>query len=586
MKDVTEIQDSSSGFTLVTPARNLVIETASQGELETWLRALVESCPQANVDKVRSVSASQPKPAIGAGGGQWSKEEEVDLDEYRPLDRDGLMQLHQLSQSGKGDSSGKSLDRSISLFSRHADGDKNSFYFASSGQTQKLAALSGPQQSSDEEGDGRNRHFVGEGELMAELGGMQRDQPGKRGSRGGVASDRERDNSRGSRDNRDSREADHRLNSGRATGGYGGGESSTSNRLHRHITRDSPARGSSATDTVNPNVHRNRGADAGDGEEDAEVAGAAGPHLSDKAFNSTNSLRVNTSTPPSPQSTRMPAERSPNGGIEVVDAGRRSEGQERAARSKAMLRDRQRRQQLRRSRSGSGSDSASDDGAGSKLNSDSSASDSDGDYARANRTAVSSKNRRRLGSGEDPDGRGGGSGTGTPTQRFAGKTLSGGTNSGSSGNLKPVPAPLAAPPRRARDALLQEAAADGSGAGSPARAPVRESLDEVLRRRPSVDVADAKAGAPSSLTNEGSDDEDTQIDFKVSIHVNWYFSGPSLQYVPLPSSTQAEMRRYGAGRGEDAAGLSSSAPAEAKETGKGKASITCGKDDGNNPPSR
>jgi hypothetical protein len=487
--------------------------------MATWLRALIESCPQANLDKVRNVPVSQPKPTTGAAGsGQWSKEEEVDLDEYRPLDRDGLMQLHQQSQSGKGDSSGKSLDRSISLFSRHADGDKNSFYFASSGQTQKLAALPGHQQSSDEEGDGRNRHFVGEGELMAELGGMQGDQ-GKRGSRGGVASDRERDNSRGSRDNR---EADHRLNSGRAAGGYGGGESSTSNRLHRHITRDSPARGSSATDTVNPNVHRRRGADPRDGEEDAEVAGAGGPLPSDKAFNSTSSLRVNTSTPPSPQSTRVPAERSPNGGIEVVDAGRRSEGQERAARSKAMLRDRQRRNQLRRSRSGSGSASGSDDGAGRKPNSDSSASDSDGDYARANRTAVSSKNRRRVGSGEDLEGRGGGSGAGTPTQRFTGKTLSGSTNNGSSGNLKAVPAPLAAPPRRARDALLQEAAAEG--AGSPARAQVRESLDEVLRRRPSVDVADAKAGAPSSRADEGSDDEDAQIDFKVRFarHLMFY----------------------------------------------------------------
>jgi hypothetical protein len=175
-----------------------------------------------------------------------------------------------------------------------------------------------------------------------------------------------------------------------------------------------------------------------------------------------------------------------------------------------MLRDRQRRNQLRRSKSGSGSDSGSDDGAGRRANSDSSASDSDGDYARPNRTAVSNKDRRR---GEDPDSRGG-SGAGTPTQRFAGKTLAGSSNNGSGGNLKPVPAPLAAPPRRARDALLQEAAADGTG--SPGRAPVRESLDEVLRRRPSVDVPDAKVGAPSSRVNDGSDDEDAQIDFKVS----------------------------------------------------------------------
>ena len=74
--------------------------------------------------------------------------------------------------------------------------------------------------------------------------------------------------------------------------------------------------------------------------------------------------------------------------------------------------------------------------------------------------------------------------------------------------------------------MLAEAAADGTDSpGSRGR--VRESLDEVLHRRPSTEQAatgaDAKASSGRAGTggrrgdqNDDSDDEDAEIDFKVS----------------------------------------------------------------------
>lgn len=178
-------------FAVYSPARNMTIEAATPVELTTWLKALIETCPHADVSRVKSTNTrylgggSQSKGTLRArklccrilhlvGGvsmlcsslysrlrmhpkhafldschslrffpytptlctGQYSnKDSSKETDEYKPLDRDTLLSH---SSRDTGSQSQKSFDRSISLFSRNADGDKNSFYFASSGATQQV----------------------------------------------------------------------------------------------------------------------------------------------------------------------------------------------------------------------------------------------------------------------------------------------------------------------------------------------------------------------------------------------------------------------------------------------------------------
>mmetsp|Transcript_116398 Transcript_116398/g.228377 ORF Transcript_116398/g.228377 Transcript_116398/m.228377 type:complete len:741 (-) Transcript_116398:62-2284(-) len=550
MKDVSEIFDSYTSFTLVSPARTMTIETASPDEQVAWLRALVESCPHANTDKVFTPEVGQQAKQAGRANEKWSKDQ--DSEEYQPLDMNGLMQLNQSSKDSMA-ASEKSFDRSTSLFSRHADGDKNSFYFASSGQTQAMATISAEGlRSSDDEDYGRNHptHIVGEGEVMTQLGGMQRNSAPNKGKlpvRSGVADRDDRDSSRGSREGE--RRALGANSHSRPVGGYGGGESA-SNRLHRHISRDSPARGSSTTDTVNPNVgigaQHNRNASKGSVDADVESETEPRHILTGGAFDSTNSLQVDSSSsphrldrfaPPSPQNTK-----SPHGGIEVVDAGAE---QERVLRSKAMLRNRQRRNQQRQGRRNAGSDdSESPDSA--------SDSDSDDDYNRVNRTVnPSATARRRLGSRDDADDAP--SGPGTPTHRLQ-KSL--------------APAPTTAPPpRRARDAIAAEEDDENNNGSSGRR--VRESLDDVLRRRPNNTAsagargetgAEAKAGrSVLGGGNGGDDDEDGEFDFK------------------------AEIRRYGGSREGDAF----SAGGTATSAGAGAdAKDSAGSQQGTSGPSR
>jgi hypothetical protein len=466
MKDVTEIFDSDTGFTLVSPARTMTIETQTPAEMTTWLRALIESCPLADVSRVRTPNVSEPKPQRQPpGGDHWSKEQEVDYDEYRPLDRDGLLQLNSSARTSRDNlgASGKSFDRSISLFSRNADGDKNSFYFASSGQTQALATLPAAslnRSSDEEEGDGRHRKIVGEGETLEQLGGMQRSTAPSSGRQ-----QEDRDSSRGSRDGREGRAA-----GGRATGGYGGGDASTSNRLNRHIARDSPSRpaAGSAGHSAGTGTAARAAPHSAAMRMESVASMAAEEEDSSNPFNSASSIQVQRGSPPRPRGGVSP---SPLGGIEEVDA---SAQQERVMRSKAMLRNRQQRSKRRQRRGSGGSDSGSRSGSGSESGSGGdSSSDSERDYGRASRTAVnSSGGNRRRGSREDMEGPG--SAQGTPTQRvFKGGAAAGAgpsrTSSGNNVRTAAVPAPSTAPPRRARDALAQE---EGAGAGSPGRAQV------------------------------------------------------------------------------------------------------------------
>ncbi len=567
MKDVSQIVDTETSFTLVSPARTMTIEATTPVELTTWLRAMVESCPHADTSRVYSSSvrygSHRNNMQAGNNGGS-SKEEEIDYDEYRPLDKDSLLKLNSSAQD-KGDqnASGKSLDRSISLFSRNADGDKNSFYFASSGQTQHLASgdhnKSGTFSSDDDfHSNSHNHRILEEGELMDELGGMnqphQKHQPqhpsgrDKTGSRRGVADDSSTGSNGRDSNSREARE-DHRL-AGRGMGGYGGGDSSTSNRLHRHIARDTPPRAGAHLANGTGGKHRrgmsNHSHTSGlSSEEDPDHSGGTGtgadsPFRASQAteeggaFDSASSLYVHRDSPHNagaaaagvrhfPQLTPSSETSSSTGGhhspsrmhqhqhqqgqqadsqLEVTSLVSSQQEHDRIAHSRARLREKHRKKHQRNNgRSGAHTGSGSDsDDADHKSDgqSGSSSSSSGEDYERSQRLASSNSNsfrRRNMSRDSADEGNGRQSGNASPAFRNSEGNSGGGGGGAGSGR---VPAPLGAPPRRARDAMLAEAANEinrsGSGSG-------RVSIDDVIKRRPhnSVDdAADAKETSPRS----------------------------------------------------------------------------------------
>jgi len=539
VKDVSEIVDTETSFTVVSPARTMTIEATTPVELLNWLRDMVESCPHADTSRVTSSSvrygSHRSNNPNSSNYNDGSKEDDIDYDEYRPLDKDSLMRLDR-SARDKNDgvqASNKALgDRSISLFSRNADGDKNSFYFASSGQTQTLATNSENNKSgtfsSDDDFNFPQHRIVEEGEVMDELGGLQkihsRDnlRSTSNGGQGGVGGA-----GRGVADSRD--REDHRMRGG---GGYGG-NSSTSNRLHSHIARDTPPRaGHLNNPAANSRHQRTHSGQQGAGESEEErergergrfgsespsrasIGGTVGSGEEGGAFDSTGSLYVHRDSPhavagpsggagaaprnfPFPGSASgSPTRPGADAHLEVTTLSAQQE-HDRIAHSRARLREKHRKNQ-QRSRvagpmgaSGSGSDSQSGSDSASE-SSDSSA----GDYEKGSRVAAT---RRRVASREGPDGGPGmHSGNSSPAHRVFQSSNQGGTNSNnnSAGNVR-VPAPLGAPPRRARDAMLLEAANESADkTGSP-----RMSIDDVLRRRPSQqqeDAADAKETSPRS----------------------------------------------------------------------------------------
>lgn len=548
MKDVTEITDTDNTFTVYSPARNMTIEASTPVEFTTWLKALIETCPHADVSKVKSTNARyignacQAKPSDNRGSrDNSSKEHDLDYDEYRPLDKDTLLQLDSQKNGMASRDSQKSFDRSISLFSRNADGDKNSFYFASSGQNHTQTTSSsmggkgntkGQACSDTDDFDEDNQRLMSEGETLDQLGGMHRGH--RRGSSGGSIGGGSIGGSaggaprteRGPRDSsrerdRDQSREDHRV-AGRPTGGYGGGDASTTSRLHRHITRDTPPRakiGSSG-------ARRGGGGDTGDdgnggGGADKPfqndtgatgsinnfgAGGAGGSSIDDDIFNSSSSLHAHRGSP-SPTRTvgggstgadyRSGAgddsNLSPSHGIEVTSL---AQDPERAARAKATLRERQRRKKAQNA-SYDENDSNSDNGdfpgsansrrhrgvsvSGGGSSSDSSAAD----YGRTSRTVNNSSSaaaaRRRTASRDvydtaDDNGTGGGGGGGGGGSTSSSKvgspnrpTDGGGGGGGGSGRFssqRQAQATSAAPPpRRAKDALLQEALLEGGATG-------------------------------------------------------------------------------------------------------------------------
>jgi hypothetical protein len=56
VKDVFEVSEEEHSFTIVSPGRTMVISALTPEELNSWLRAIVESCPHADTSKVRCES--------------------------------------------------------------------------------------------------------------------------------------------------------------------------------------------------------------------------------------------------------------------------------------------------------------------------------------------------------------------------------------------------------------------------------------------------------------------------------------------------------------------------------------------------
>lgn len=125
MKDIIQLIDDVKTFSVVSAARTLVLEAKTTGEHTLWLQTLSTLCPQADSSTVRGISSwSQSKTEPGKenesnSGWPQSKGEQPAKEDFYTLSADQLR---------RRESKPAPLDRSASLFSRHAQGEQNSFY--------------------------------------------------------------------------------------------------------------------------------------------------------------------------------------------------------------------------------------------------------------------------------------------------------------------------------------------------------------------------------------------------------------------------------------------------------------------------
>eukprot|EP01039_Chlorochromonas_danica_P000928 gene928-1010_t len=125
LKDIIQLVDEVKTFSVVSAARTLVLEAKTTGEHTLWLQTLSTLCPQADSSTVRAISSwSQSKTELGKendsrSGWPQSKGEQPAKEDYYTLSADQLR---------RRESKPAPLDRSASLFSRHAQGENNSFY--------------------------------------------------------------------------------------------------------------------------------------------------------------------------------------------------------------------------------------------------------------------------------------------------------------------------------------------------------------------------------------------------------------------------------------------------------------------------
>jgi hypothetical protein len=115
LKDITKLVDDVKTFSIISAARTLVLEAKTTGEHTVWLQNLSSLCPLADSSSVRNLRS-------WSAGSKAEKDEE-DKTDYAHLDSYSLKRINTAEPKVGGQ-----LDRTASLFSRYAQGKRNSFY--------------------------------------------------------------------------------------------------------------------------------------------------------------------------------------------------------------------------------------------------------------------------------------------------------------------------------------------------------------------------------------------------------------------------------------------------------------------------
>lgn len=134
MKDVTAIQEDKKTFTIVSHARTMILEATTAAEHNSWLAELHRACPQLRRAESRESSSTVATSSAASAKDHQSppvhrpSAKSEDAGAYMTLNHETLQSLD--AKSSNISNTNNTMDRSVSLFSRHAQGEKNSFYNA------------------------------------------------------------------------------------------------------------------------------------------------------------------------------------------------------------------------------------------------------------------------------------------------------------------------------------------------------------------------------------------------------------------------------------------------------------------------
>lgn len=540
MKDVVRIVEDKKTFSVISPARTMVLEATTAAEHNAWIADLHRACPQLRRADSRESTASSSAAGAKDNAPERSATPSAkgEGQEFSPLSHDALRQLD-AKGTGKGPSN--QIDRSASLFSRHAQGEKNSFYNAQGKPSVPIAHTESGEENYREEDlihlqpdlmrstDSISGLLEREQRQNADRrdrdGHPPRPRTDSRGAAGGHGRDVDDNASEGSGGRRS---ASHHTQDDHRKHGYRHGGDVT-HRLHRHIAKEPPS-----------SSHGGAGRRDDRYDDDAPRHSAQGSRQGSRQSSRENSAQQRQSgrdtryrdeedyeeqsryvyrddgddreppprrPPRSAEGRPPPADRSPRD-----DESKRGEGEEDVEDVSLRVRRRPSRQPSR---------------------------DEDDDRPPAGRERRDS----RTAFGDDAAAQ-------APAPSSSGP--SGGLNRSLPKPTKRPPPPTTAPPprRTARDALALDGDgdADGTAAGNATAAGAssalpRRSIDEILFRQ-QQSQADEKDSAGGAERRDSSDDEG-DVDFKVSAaRPSPSHRTPTASHPPVSCLRQSEYLRH------------------------------------------
>jgi hypothetical protein len=506
MKDITSIIEEKKAFIIISHARTMVLEATTAAEHNSWIAELFRACPQLRRAESRESSVTTnstgAKDYPSSGGRASAKADGSNSGDgqYPTLNQDALRSLDSKSSSA----SNNNIDRSVSLFSRHAQGEKNSFYNA-----QGKPGIPISHTESGEENYREHELLVPlQPELMRSTdsiaGLLEREQRQLQSSSRDGHPPRPRSDSRGHRGdqyNSGSRDVDdngsegsngrrsasnHTQDDHRKHGYRHGGD--VTHRLHRHIAKDSPppeARRDRDTDS------RNR--DDLDDRDDYYPANSTSSRHSSRQGSATRRHEDDIYDQPHQQEERTS---SHNRRFSNNNNNNHSNDDDDEDVQDVSLRVRRTSRQTSDDSSPVQHERRDSRSAFMETNS-------------SNRESNRGDNAPGSGIASNSAGPGASSSSSSSLSSSSSSVVTGTGGAKKFSKKAPPPPTVAPPPRRARD--ITDDDDDETSGGANAHNPVRHSIDELLFQK--------NAEQAARTEEKGNGEEDEEIDFKVRVCV-------------------------------------------------------------------